>query len=479
MTKIKIIILSIIFLASVPIWAENESKTEKNSIVTIDEYLSAVVKKLPDLKINAIALARSKNNVKRSQGAGDVSIDSSFLYNSQKQYTVGNTFQMDYARGYTYSLQANKTFTSIGTRLSAGFTYNKTSVHGTLNTGESLNLSQYQPAVTVGISQPLLYNAFGTIDRFSERDAAMKLNVNKIQKELNDRSALNYYKKLYFDWIFYREALTILDGTIKNMKRLEGHVRRKRAAGLAENDDVQKVHANVLALQTQKKNYETTFKSTEKALNEFIDAPLSHPDKNSLKIYFKKSTENSYASIPFRETRNSKILQETLENYQYAHSVKNNMTLPQLNLIGAITQKSNESSFSNSFSQLNDTDYYVGLEFKYIFGNSAAKGEAKDAELALKEIKEENEKTRIQYERNLSENINNYNGFRDSYTLRNQKLKALQSQYRTERKKYYQARLNLQYLIDTENNIATERIEILRLQVYTIYSYLDYKDLTF
>jgi len=70
------------------------------------------------------------------------------------------------------------------------------------------------------------------------------------------------------------------------------------------------------------------------------------------------------------------------------------------------------------------------------------------------------------------------NGYKELIATHNKNLQALISQRQTERKKYEQARLDLQYLINTENSIAMEKLTLLQLKVGLLGYYIDYKDLT-
>ena len=64
------------------------------------------------------------------------------------------------------------------------------------------------------------------------------------------------------------------------------------------------------------------------------------------------------------------------------------------------------------------------------------------------------------------------------YELKQKNLKALRSKYLTEQKKYTQARINLNYLVNTGISLASEEINILQLQRDVINNFIDYLDLT-
>jgi hypothetical protein len=67
---------------------------------------------------------------------------------------------------------------------------------------------------------------------------------------------------------------------------------------------------------------------------------------------------------------------------------------------------------------------------------------------------------------------------RENFVIKENIVGALKSQYQTENKKYLQARLDLFYLLETDNSITNEEIALLRLKNQLIDLYFDYLTLT-
>jgi hypothetical protein len=81
------------------------------------------------------------------------------------------------------------------------------------------------------------------------------------------------------------------------------------------------------------------------------------------------------------------------------------------------------------------------------------------------------------YKKNLTNIISLIHLNREALGYKKSNIISLTSKLRTEKKKYNMARLNLSYLIDTENSIARERIEELLIKKRLITLMFDYRDL--
>ena len=147
-----------------------------------------------------------KLEVKKSYSVYDLNANAKF-------YGSGNQTQLDnentiynYSPGFGSNLTFINTLPS-GTELSTGFTYQQqyssgettsiNSITGKEKTTEWQKTS-YDPVINVGITQPLLYNWFGFLNRYSIKNEKDKLKIEIITKELNNLNIVTNYKKLYF-----------------------------------------------------------------------------------------------------------------------------------------------------------------------------------------------------------------------------------------------------------------------------------------
>lgn len=452
---------------------------ESTNVITYEKFISVITQKLPEIKINALQVQKAYNQVEKAKSVDDTNLIAKGQYALQKMYTTGKSlFEPDYKQSYYGYTGIEQTIASTGTRMSLGLEYNSSSIKGNLTIPpQAYSVDEYRPSITATITQPLLQNAFGIIDRYEKNNAQMKLEIQKLQQLQDDTSVLNYYKKIYFNWLLYKHALTIMKESIANAQELVDSVQRKARAGLAENDDVQRALSSLLSYQSQYKQYEITYNSICDELSLYFDATIS-PEDNDLKNVFDSVLATEYSEVPFEHTRSYIIVKKNIDLLQYSMDVADNSTLPQMNLILSATRKNYSDRQREALSKLPDTDYSVGVEFSYPLGNHSAQSQVNEYELSLKELEQNLLSTRNSYYKSLKALLQSLYGYKELIVTHNKNLQALFSQRQTERKKYEQARLDLQYLINTENNIAMEKLTVLQLQVALIGYYIDYKDLT-
>jgi outer membrane protein TolC len=452
---------------------------ENVSVISYEQFIATITQKLPDIKINALKVQKAYNEVEKAKSIDDTNLTAKGQYARQKMYTTGKSlYEPDYKQSYYGYTGIEQTLPSTGTRVSLGLEYNSSSITGNLTIPpQAYTVDEYRPSITATITQPLLKNAFGIIDRYGKNSAAMKLEIQKIQQLQDDQSVLNYYKKLYFNWILYKQALDIWQESIANARSLVDSVQHKAKAGLAENDDVQRAVSSFLSYQAQYKQYEIAYKSICDELSLYFDKSVA-PRINDMNIMFDSIVSEEYAEVPFEQTRSWLIVKKNMDVMQYTIKVADNSTLPQMNLILSASRKNYSDQQREALSKLPDTDYSVGVEFSYPLGNHNADAQLKDYELSLKELENNLLITHNSYYKSLRSIIQSLNGYKELIATHSKNLQALISQRQTEQKKYEQARLDLQYLINTENSIAMEKLTLLQLKVGLVGYYIDYKDLT-
>jgi len=478
--KIKTIIGLILFAGFFvnTLFSKELIKTNKK-ILLFNEYHKLLDKKIPDIKKNLISVKKSEEALKGSKFIYDTNLNASAQYFRQKPYSLGSSFIIDHKSGFAPSVGMNQILPYLGTRLNLSFQYSLSDTIGTNSiTNQSSTISQYQPSVSLSITQPLLYNAFGVLDKYTYKDAKYKLEIAKLSQKENNKAIYTYYKKLYYNWIMSAEVLDILKKALNNAKRIEAKTRRQVRVRLSDNDDLQKSVASRIQYQLQYEQNLLNYKKIKKEINLIIDTSKYAPDKKLFeKTFDKYNKEKIMADVKFVQTRNSRILKKNIASIKYQSSILQNKLLPELNLIGSVTQKSNADSVSSAFSNMSDTEYYVGLSMSYALGNSKAKSDLKQADLSIQELNQTYKSTNNSFDVKLKSLVSNITSYKKQHQFYKNYIKALNSQLYTERQKYKQARLNLSYLISTQNNIAATKINILTLRLSLILASLDYNDL--
>jgi len=200
--------------------------------ITFESYLGKIREHLPELRKNRIAVERARNARLAADAGFDAMVEGSGAWNKTWRYSNNPFSRTGYENNYTANLGVSKKIAPTGTTLSAGASYTRFSSeidYGSFVLPEAF----HYPSYYAGFTQSLLNNAFGIIDRFAANDAEMKTAIEKLRAENAEKSDLNRYRKLYFDWIEYAARLDLLKKSIVNAEALRDRVASKFRLGLA------------------------------------------------------------------------------------------------------------------------------------------------------------------------------------------------------------------------------------------------------
>lgn len=455
--------------------AHAQESPRKNAI-SYSEFMTKISEALPQIRRNRIATKRAENAIVAGKSVFDTRLEASASWNKTWKYSYNPFSRTGYETDYAGALGLSKKF-QTGTSISGGISYRK--FQSDIDYGSfSIPDAYYYPAYYVGFSQSLLKNSFGAIDRFAAKDAEMKKEIEILRVAQNDVTDLNAYKKLYFDWLESGLRLNLLKKTIDDAAVLRGRVNKKFQIGLAENDDLQNAAAAELQYRSAFEEESSSMKSLVDEIGLFIDMATLTPDEKELDLSLKQCDEYSFGEVPFEKTRLAAIYRLTRENYQYAEKIAGNKLLPQLDILGTITRKAQDTAFSGAAKHIDDTDYYLGITASFPLENNAAESEKANAALAVEEINHEYDIALNNYRKNIALIGNNAKALKKMIDLSENRVRALESKYRTEEKKYLQARLDLTFLITTGQTLTAERLNLLRLKKMLIYHLIDHQDIT-
>ncbi len=471
------VLAAVSFLALFPATAfSDEEKTVRREVSYL-EYLARIRESLPEIRKNALAVDRARNTLRGTGSAEDINLEGTASYGKTTRYASNPFSRPGYEKNYTADMGLTRKIIESGTTLSAGVGYTRNSPN--INYGDyDLPPAYHYPSYYLGFSQSVLKNAFGVVDRYASKDAGMKLEIEKLRNSENNKSTLNPYKKLYFDWIEYARRLELLNKSVDNARSLLEQVNRKFRTGLAENDDVQNATATLLQHRTAYEESLAEYNAMLRRLSVYIDSSGLTAAEEEFDRYFKKAADDEFPLQPFEETRAADIYRLTKKNRNYAKSVAGNKLLPQLDITGKYTRKAQDDDLASAMGGMSDTDYYIGFSVSYPLGNSMSESERREAEIAVAEVNHEYDISKNDYRKSVESLRESAVGLRRVIELTEQRIRALESKYSTERKKYLQARMDLNFLISTANALTSEKMNLQNLKKQLIYLYVDYGDLT-
>ncbi|MCL1832900.1 MAG: TolC family protein [Leptospirales bacterium] len=463
--KIYCLLFIVIFSAA----AGNTQQNSKSEIISYKQYIDAVNQQLPEIRKNRLQVEKAKNTL---YGAGS---GEDFYLSGEAGYAKSDVFDQRQGdtterKDYSARLGVTRKIAATGTTVNAGAAYNKTEIY---------NSTLYYPSVYIKFNQALLNNAFGKIDRFAVNNARFGYEIEKLREKENNKAEINYYKKLYFTWILYKEELKMIEGSISAAKKLADNIRNRYKSGMVNSADYYNSTSFVL-------NYEITFEELSRSMN-VIEAELNAilgdikernriPDNNEFHLLYANSSSAAYSYIAFERTRNAEIFRLTKESFKYTAEVADNQLLPQLDLVAEYARKTENPTIRSG--DINATDYYLGLAFSYPLGNTDSRSRLESAKIAVEEINSEYAISKNSYQKSLDSILSQYNDASRILSLREKRVEALEQKYKFDSQRYHQSQIDLDLLLNTTIDITNERITMLQLKKQLIDNYIDYSDIT-
>ena len=255
--------------------------------LSFESYISLISNKLPDIKINLINLEKASNTYVQSR-----SIEDTYLNANSELFGTGatsnsSTISVDSVSGSLLGIEISKKILDVGTTLAIGFSYQNTltRAHSLPGNSTSVDYTTISPNLTLSVSQPLLKNSFGMIDRFSITDARLVRDIQSIQTELDNMNILTSYSKIFFQWIGQLKALLFLSNCINSAAKSEKLLRDQLSAGLIENDDYQSTKNLYLQYISSYLTYEQALKSIIIQLGYYFDTKNVIPNQKEWDIF--------------------------------------------------------------------------------------------------------------------------------------------------------------------------------------------------
>ncbi len=447
--------------------------SEKAKSLDFKLYLETVTSNMPEIKANGIDLLTQINALKSARSLSDISLTSSGAYSSSSQVLAylgneaGNSISSELTAGLA------KKFTSTGTDVQVDLGYSRSGMEG-FSAFESRNT--YTPAVGITVKQPILYNFLGKIDRFTENNTAMQVEIEKVKILESNKSTLNSYKKLYFQWIFFIKQLDNTEKELANSIIQRSQVKRNYQNGLADEDDYQKTAATVLEYQRSLEDNRASLNNLINSLYVYLGSRDISPSDTEFDEWYQKAYTSEYSIIGFEQTTTAKILSLALEQLRYSKGVYENRLLPELNITAGVTQKNLSGSKDDAFSDLPYRDWNLGFEFEYKLGNNEAESGLDSVNIQLKSLQYEKEAAVNTYTKTVLTLSESARALKQMIDKKTEYLNTLNRQLAAEKRKYSRGRLNLSYLIQTQNSIASAKTEIVKLKYQLITNYIDYID---
>jgi len=437
-----------------------------------EKYLDNIKNKIPEIKLNKVKSEISKNKIYKIKSIDDIffTLNGTCFNLSDKQVGDEGFIEVD-KQGVGVDVQFQKKFSFSGTILKFGSSfYDKKYTKNAIEIYDNV----YEPSFYITFSQPLLYNIFGIIDRYTIEGTNNNYKLAVLKEKFNNESILNYYSKIYFNLMSNYEILSLIEKNIILKTKLYKQVKEKASKGLVDYDDVEKALFLKLKLEEKKSEVKNNIKGILVEISDFTKE-INLVNSNDWDIYFSKSTNKKYKFIDFNNTTYGKTLTLSLTNLKLNEKIYKNKKLPELNLSGTIRYENySPVSISDSYAELDKPEFLIGIEFKKAFGDYSKKADLKESTLKVDEGEKLYQIARKNYNNKLKKILNDLEYYKNLYKIKEKNIESLLRRKKIESEKYNTGRLGLSFLIETENSIIQEKIEVLLIKLRLIQLYFDY-----
>lgn len=450
---------------------DNSLNTNQNSnILYYAGYVEMIRNRIPEMKINATLETNAMNVLLSAVSINDVNL-------SAKGGAIGKFGsyggQAVSANGFKLGVGAGSVISYSGTR------WNIDVSQDALYQSKTPKGSLLVPSVTLSVTQPLLNNFLGTLDKYPIKDAEYALSISKLQREINDSSVMVSYKKMYFQWILLEKVLTYLDSIIKEAKAFENQTLRRYRSGLVDNDSYQNSIKQTLQYIQFHKQYSADLTNIQIAIDYFIPLEDRSPDQTTWNDFLDLSMNIDMDIVPFENTLHGAIAGETTKRAEYALSVMENNTLPSLDFVGSVGFANNDfgGNYFGSFGNMTNVDYFAGIKFSYPIGDKASKAKLNDAKNALYSVQADYDRLNMNFVKEITGLYNNFTLHKELLKIKQEEINAIDSRLNTQLSKLSQGRIEVDDIITTRLERVIAETELLDIQYNIITTVFDYRAL--
>lgn len=484
--SVKIAVCLSIFL-SMHLYAQTNSNGANNT-VSYSSYMEAIRDLIPEMKVNAVTETNAEMNLLSAKGSGDVNLTAQLgaigQYGSLSSGSLSTSAagQSVEAVGLRAGIGVSSLIPYSGTKWSVNLTHNSY-LDGRLYSpnGESVRFQNYYPSLTIEVSQPILRNFFGALDKYPIKDAEYALTIAKLQRQLDDASVLVSYQKIYYQWIMYEKLLAYYRNMYITARSFENQMRDRYQNGLIDNDSYQSARAQTMTYSdyyAQNRVYLDTLLTT---IAFFIpDITNYSPDHAAWDSYLDLGNNMELEEVAFADSINGQIANQSKVRAEYALKAMKSGNLPDLSIVGSVNVNGlspNSSGYFNSFGSMTNVDFFAGLQFSYPIGDRANKAQYKAAENSLYGIIAQYEQLEKSYNTQLQTYISRFAAYKNLIASKRAQIRAINSRMATQMQKLEQGRVEVDDLLTSRLELVSSQTQLLNLQYELITTIFDYRSL--
>lgn len=480
--SIKIAIFLSIFL-SMHLYGQTNSNN--TNTVSYSSYMEAIRDLIPEMKINAVAETNAEMNLLNAKSSGDVNLTAqlgaigTYGANSTVSAMGGQSAE---ATGIRAGIGVSSLIPYSGTRWSVNLTHNSY-LDGRIyyGNGGSDKFQNYYPSLTIEVTQPLLRNFFGALDRYPIKNAEYSLTIAKLQRRLDDTSVLASYQKIYYQWIMYEKLLSYYRSMYITARNFENQMRARYQNGLIDNDSYQNARSQTMVYSDYYAQNRVYLESLLTSIAFFIpDITNYSPDHAAWDAYLNLGSNMEMENVAFGDSVNGQIAYQSRLQAEYVLEAMKSGNLPNLSVVGSVNLNGitpNTSGYFKSFGSMTNVDFFAGVQFSYPIGDRANKAQYKLAENSLYGIIAQYEQLEKNYNTQLQTYISRFSAYKNLMESKRAQIRAINSRIATQMQKLEQGRVEVDDLLTSRLELVNSQTQLLNLQYEFITTIFDYRTL--
>lgn len=480
--SIKIAIFLSIFL-SMHLYGQTNSNN--TNTVSYSSYMEAIRDLIPEMKINAVSETNAEMNLLNAKGSGDVNLTAqlgaigTYGANSTVSSMGGQSAE---ATGIRAGIGVGSLIPYSGTRWSVNLTHNSY-LDGRIyyGNGGSDKFQNYYPSLTIEVTQPLLRNFFGALDRYPIKNAEYSLTIAKLQRRLDDTSVLASYQKIYYQWIMYEKLLSYYRSMYITARNFENQMRARYQNGLIDNDSYQNARSQTMVYSDYYAQNRVYLDSLLTSIAFFIpDITNYSPDHAAWDAYLNLGSNMEMENVAFGDSVNGQIAYQSRLQAEYVLEAMKSGNLPDLSIVGSVNLNGitpNTTGYFKSFGSMTNVDFFAGVQFSYPIGDRANKAQYKLAENSLYGIIAQYERLEKDYNTQLQTYISRFSAYKNLMESKRAQIRAINSRIATQMQKLEQGRVEVDDLLTSRLELVNSQTQLLNLQYEFITTIFDYRTL--
>lgn len=480
--SIKIAIFLSIFL-SMHLYGQTNSNN--TNTVSYSSYMEAIRDLIPEMKINAVSETNAEMNLLNAKGSGDVNLTAqlgaigTYGANSTVSSMGGQSAE---ATGIRAGIGVGSLIPYSGTKWSVNLTHNSY-LDGRIyyGNGGSDKFQNYYPSLTIEVTQPLLRNFFGALDRYPIKNAEYSLTIAKLQRRLDDTSVLASYQKIYYQWIMYEKLLSYYRSMYITARNFENQMRARYQNGLIDNDSYQNARSQTMVYSDYYAQNRVFLDSLLTSIAFFIpDITNYSPDHAAWDAYLNLGSNMEMENVAFGDSVNGQIAYQSRLQAEYVLEAMKSGNLPNLSVVGSVNLNGitpNTTGYFKSFGSMTNVDFFAGVQFSYPIGDRANKAQYKLAENSLYGIIAQYEQAEKNYNTQLQTYISRFSAYKNLMESKRAQIRAINSRIATQMQKLEQGRVEVDDLLTSRLELVNSQTQLLNLQYEFITTIFDYRTL--